>query len=66
MKPTQDPLKTTIKGVKSDAYVRAVVRSIQDKIFEYGVCSDAEQQYLKRYCDHFEQIGRRNVDFLNV
>ena len=61
MKTHQDPLKTTIKGVKNAVYVREVVQRIQNKIIDHGLCSEAEQVYLSRYCDHFEQIGQKNL-----
>ena len=51
MKTTQDPFKTTVKGLTNTANIRAVVRSIQSKIIEYGVCSDREQAILEQYTD---------------
>jgi hypothetical protein len=61
MKQNQDPLKTTVKGVKNAVYVRAVVRSIQAKIFDHGVCSDAEQAYLERHTNYGENKPLQTV-----
>ena len=55
MKTTQDPFKTTVKGIKNTANIRAVVRSIQSKIIMHGVCSDQEQAILEQYTDFGQQ-----------
>lgn len=51
MKLLQNPFRTTIRGVKNNASVRATVRQIQEKIMDYGVCSDDEHEYLRTHSD---------------
>ena len=46
-----DPLKTTVRGLSAAANVRPVVQRIQNKIINYGVCSEQELEFLTRYVD---------------
>lgn len=47
----QDPLKTTVKGLSTTSCVRPVVQQIQNKIIQYGVCSESELRFLQQHCD---------------
>ena len=51
MKSIQDPFKTTIKGLRSSADVIKVVQRIQNKLFERGIISDQEHEYLRTHSD---------------
>ena len=54
MKMSINPWKTTVKGLKSQANVRMTVRRIQNKIIDYGICSDRELDYLKQWTNWLE------------
>jgi hypothetical protein len=60
MKTYQDPFKTTIKGIKNPAHVRLTIRAIQTKLFEQGIISDQEEQYLRQHTD-YGQIDQKNT-----
>lgn len=49
MKTAQDPFKTTVKGMQNSANVVMLVRRIQNKIIDRGLCSDQEMQYLREH-----------------
>lgn len=49
MQTYKNPLKTTVKGLNNSANVKVVVRHIQNKIVDYGICSDKEYDYLVKY-----------------
>lgn len=51
MKPLENPLKTTVRGLKSREGILRAVRQIQHKIFYYGVASDDEMEYLRTHTD---------------
>ena len=51
MKLLENPLKTSVKGLKKSQDPVSVVRRIQDKIFYYGVVSDDEFEYLRTHTD---------------
>jgi len=59
MKTYQDPFKTSIKGIKNPVHVRLVVRAIQNKLFEQGIISEREEQYLRKYTD-YGQIDQKS------
>ena len=52
MKTISDPFKTTIAGIKKSANVRATVRQIQSKLINYGIVSEAEEQFLREHTDY--------------
>jgi hypothetical protein len=56
----RDPLKTTVKGLDTAANVRPVIQRIQNKIINYGVCSEQELEFLQRHCD-IGQIRQRDL-----
>lgn len=47
----KDPMKTTVKGLNTESNIRVVVQRIQSKIFENGLCSDSEMEYLRTHTD---------------
>jgi hypothetical protein len=49
MKTYKDPMKTSAKGLDNSARVRVVVRHIQNKILDSGLCSDREYEFLVRH-----------------
>jgi len=59
MKTYQDPFKTTIKGIKNPAHVRNTIRAIQMKLFEQGIISEREEQYLRQHTD-YGQIDQKS------
>ena len=60
MKTIQDPFKTTIAGVKSRANVSVTVRRIQNKLFECGILSATEEQFLREHTD-YGQIDQKQA-----
>ena len=46
-----DPFKTTVRGLATQGNVTPVIRRIQNKIIQYGVCSDREFEFLRQHCD---------------
>jgi len=60
MKTISDPFKTTIAGIKKSANVRATVRQIQTKLINYGIVSEAEEQFLREHTD-YGQIDQKEA-----
>jgi len=51
MKDLKNPFLTTVRNIKNSANARVTVRQIQNKIFETGLCSDTELEYLRTHSD---------------
>lgn len=49
----KDPFLTTVRRLKSTppSQTSDTLRRIQDKLMTYGIISDAEESYLRRWTD---------------
>lgn len=55
----KDPFLTTVRRLKNTpaTHTAETLRKIQDKLFTYGIVSDAEYEYLARWTDFGKTQG---------